>query len=204
MLIGIPCKSLSRSFAGALAVAFVLALAGCGGDDEEPSTSSETQSETTERRRRPRRPRPSRVRDRDRVRHHRARPPAHGRGAAGDKDPTSPEDQPGGGGDEEPARSLALFTGEGGRITPRVVRVPPSSPSESSCALPTAQEYGLTLRRRDDQGERRPGLGLDDASTGCGRAWAWSGIRDRRVQPGADRGDRRAGSPELAGQPAFR
>ena len=32
---------------------------------------------------------------------------------------------PGGAGDEEPARTLALFTGEGGRITPRVVRVPP-------------------------------------------------------------------------------
>ena len=38
---------------------------------------------------------------------------------------TSPEDQPGGAGDEEPARSLALFTGKGGRITPRVVKVPP-------------------------------------------------------------------------------
>lgn len=37
---------------------------------------------------------------------------------------TSPEDQPGGAGDEEPARTLALFTGSGGRITPRVIRVP--------------------------------------------------------------------------------
>jgi hypothetical protein len=37
---------------------------------------------------------------------------------------TSPEDQPGGAGDEEPARSLALFTASGGRVTPRVVRVP--------------------------------------------------------------------------------
>ena len=37
---------------------------------------------------------------------------------------TSPEDQPGGAGDEEPARSLALFTAQGGRVTPRVVRVP--------------------------------------------------------------------------------
>lgn len=38
---------------------------------------------------------------------------------------TSPEDQPGGAGDEEPARSQALFTGKGGRITPPVVKVPP-------------------------------------------------------------------------------
>jgi hypothetical protein len=37
---------------------------------------------------------------------------------------TSPEDQPGGAGDEEPARSQALFTAQGGRVTPRVVRVP--------------------------------------------------------------------------------
>jgi hypothetical protein len=37
---------------------------------------------------------------------------------------TSPEDQPGGAGDEEPARSQALFTAQGARVTPRVVRVP--------------------------------------------------------------------------------
>jgi hypothetical protein len=37
---------------------------------------------------------------------------------------TSPEAAPGGAGDEEPARTLALFTARGGRITPRVVRVP--------------------------------------------------------------------------------
>ena len=38
--------------------------------------------------------------------------------------PTTPEDEPGGAGDEIPARSLALFTGRGGRVSPRVVRVP--------------------------------------------------------------------------------
>lgn len=36
----------------------------------------------------------------------------------------SPEDMPGGAGDEEPARTLALFTGRAGRISPRLVRVP--------------------------------------------------------------------------------
>ena len=48
-------------------------------------------------------------------------------GATGDGAPpaeTSPEAMPGGAGDEEPARTLALFTGRDGRITPRVVRVP--------------------------------------------------------------------------------
>jgi hypothetical protein len=38
---------------------------------------------------------------------------------------TSPESLPGGAGDEEPARVLALLTARGGRITPPVVRVPP-------------------------------------------------------------------------------
>ena len=37
---------------------------------------------------------------------------------------TSPEDQQGGAGDETPAETPALFTGKGGQITPRVVRVP--------------------------------------------------------------------------------
>jgi hypothetical protein len=54
-------------------------------------------------------------------------------GCGGDDEPaatttgtgTSPEDVPGGAGDAEPARSLAQFTATGGRIRPRVVRVPP-------------------------------------------------------------------------------
>jgi len=37
----------------------------------------------------------------------------------------SPEDEPGGAGDEIPASSPAMFTGEGGRISPGTVRVPP-------------------------------------------------------------------------------
>ena len=37
----------------------------------------------------------------------------------------NPEDQPGGAGDEIPARSEARITGQGGRLSPRLVRVPP-------------------------------------------------------------------------------
>jgi len=37
----------------------------------------------------------------------------------------NPESQPGGAGDEEAARAPAMFTGRGGRVRPRVVRVPP-------------------------------------------------------------------------------
>jgi hypothetical protein len=38
---------------------------------------------------------------------------------------TSPEQQPGGAGDETPISTQALFTGKGGDITPATVRVPP-------------------------------------------------------------------------------
>ena len=38
---------------------------------------------------------------------------------------TSPEEQPGGAGDEQPISTQALFTGKGGEITPATIRVPP-------------------------------------------------------------------------------
>ena len=37
----------------------------------------------------------------------------------------SPEDRPGGAGDEQPASSQALFTGRAGSVRPRLVQVPP-------------------------------------------------------------------------------
>jgi hypothetical protein len=39
--------------------------------------------------------------------------------------PTSPEEQEGGAGDEVPASSQALITGNGGKLSPGTVRVPP-------------------------------------------------------------------------------
>jgi hypothetical protein len=58
---------------------------------------------------------------------------------------TSPEDQPGGAGDEEPARSLALFTGEGGRIRPAVVRVPAYISIRVELRSGDGRRYGLTF-----------------------------------------------------------
>jgi hypothetical protein len=58
---------------------------------------------------------------------------------------TSPEDQPGGAGDEEPARSLALFTGEDGRIAPRAVRVPAYISIRVELRSKDGREYGLTF-----------------------------------------------------------
>ena len=56
---------------------------------------------------------------------------------------TSPEDQPGGAGDEEPARTLALFTGSGGRITPRVIRVPSFISIRVELRARDGNSYGL-------------------------------------------------------------
>ena len=74
---------------------------------------------------------------------------------------TSPEDQPGGAGDEIPAETLALFTGEDGRITPRVVRVPPFIQIRVELRSGDGAEYGLTF-----EGETiKVGGGLGSVST---------------------------------------
>jgi len=92
-----------------LAVLILGALAGCGGDREssgkaaaprtEPAAKSATETERTAT----------------------VTVPA---GKTQTQTGTSPEEQPGGAGDEEPAHSQALFTGRGGRVKPAVVRVP--------------------------------------------------------------------------------
>jgi hypothetical protein len=60
----------------------------------------------------------------------------------------SPEEQPGGAGDEEPARSQALFTGRAGRITPRVVRVPAFFSVRVVLRSADGQTYGLRIGGR--------------------------------------------------------
>ena len=97
---------------------FMLFAAGCGSDDEKaettaPSPPAETQEEQTATQTEPAEtdepaPEPE------------PEPESESEAAPS----PSPEDEPGGAGDEEPARSLALFTGRNGRVTPRVVRVP--------------------------------------------------------------------------------
>src|SRR2546425_9731194 len=56
---------------------------------------------------------------------------------------TSPENQPGGAGDEEPIRTQALVTGRGGRISPRVVRVPPLIAVRLELRSGDGRSYGL-------------------------------------------------------------
>ena len=60
----------------------------------------------------------------------------------------SPEDQPGGAGDEQPARSLALFSARGGRITPRVIRVPAFISIRIELRSVDGRAYGLRFPGR--------------------------------------------------------
>jgi hypothetical protein len=128
-LIGMCRKCMS------LLLACLLLLAGCGGDDEErAATVTETQTEgsapeptVTETQPQPEETQPE-LEPTETV-----EPPPE----------TSPEEAPGGAGDEEPARSLALFTGKGGRITPPVIRVPSFISIRIELRSRDGGEYGL-------------------------------------------------------------
>lgn len=56
----------------------------------------------------------------------------------------SPEDQEGGAGDEVPASSQALITGDGGRLSPGTVRVPPFIAIRVQLRSADGVEYELT------------------------------------------------------------
>jgi hypothetical protein len=129
-MIGNFARKSSRKFVPMLGIALLLAFSGCGGDDEEPSTTpvataptetvaTETQTESTET-------------DRESTEAETETTPGE-----------SPEDQPGGAGDEEPARTLALFTAENGRITPRVVRVAAFISIRVELRSKDGREYGM-------------------------------------------------------------
>jgi hypothetical protein len=55
----------------------------------------------------------------------------------------TPEEQEGGQGDEEPARTLALFTARSGRITPRAIRVPAFISIQVELRSADGETYGL-------------------------------------------------------------
>ena len=76
-----------------------------------------------------------------------AAPEGDGHGG-GHETPTSPEDQPGGAGDEEPARTEAMLTGRGGRITPRLVRVPPFLAVRVTLRSADGEPYALRIAGR--------------------------------------------------------
>jgi hypothetical protein len=102
-----------------LATVFALGLAACGGDDEDDNGATGygagTKTEQT-----------------DTVTTETTATETTGTATGGEaegggaKPPsTSPEEQEGGAGDEVPASSQALITGNGGKLSPGTVRVPP-------------------------------------------------------------------------------
>jgi hypothetical protein len=135
-LIAIPRKSPKRRFAGVLAVGLAVAMCACGGDDEEEraTTAKDAQTEQSP-------PAPT-VTD-DEPQQQETQPEPEPTETSEPAPETPPEDVPGGAGDEEPARSLALLTGEGGRITPRVVRVPPFISIRVELRSGDGRQYGL-------------------------------------------------------------
>lgn len=62
--------------------------------------------------------------------------------------PASPEDRPGGAGDEQPASSQALFTGRGGRVRPGRVQVPPFIAIRVELRSGDGRAYWLRFGRR--------------------------------------------------------
>jgi hypothetical protein len=116
-LIGIWTRKFTRIVAFACLFAALAGVSGCGGDDEgdstTPAATAPAETATTES--------TAGTETEDE-----AEKPAETETEQAEEPEEMPggEDTPGGAGDEEPARTLALFTARGGRITPRVVRVP--------------------------------------------------------------------------------
>jgi hypothetical protein len=121
-----------------VALALVLVAAGCGGDDEEQAGTTETGPPPTAE------PAPTATEENE-TEETEAEVEEEPEPTETSEPPTSPEDQPGGAGDEEPARSLALFSGEDGRITPRTIRVPAFISIRVELSSEDGAEYGLTF-----------------------------------------------------------
>jgi hypothetical protein len=125
-LIGKRRQEFTRKRGVALLVAGLVALSGCGGDDEElastePAVTAPTETELAE-------SVPTKTME--------TTPPEA-------QPPESPEEEEGGQGDEEPARTLALFTARGGRITPRAIRVPAFISIQVELRSADGETYGL-------------------------------------------------------------
>jgi hypothetical protein len=134
-LIGISARKFTVKLLAAVVIALAMAVSGCGGDEEESAstgpttamtdtTATETEAAETE----------------TETETEQEAPDAETETAHAE---TGPEDKPGGAGDEEPARTLALFTADGGRISPRVVRVPAFISIQVELRSKDGRKYGL-------------------------------------------------------------
>jgi hypothetical protein len=121
---------------GALA-ALTVAPGGCDGDDEETETAARPREQAETRTEQ----QPTETSQTSEA----TEPETEPETATTER---TPEEEPGGVGDEEPARSLALFTGRGGRITPRVVRVPAFIAIRVELRAADGRRYGLRFGSR--------------------------------------------------------
>jgi hypothetical protein len=136
--------ALDRRPLAACLVALGLALAACGDDDEERAERTATSPETTPAETTAtEEPAPETETEAETEEAEPSEPETETEAEPAPE--ASPEDQPGGAGDEEPARTLALFTGEGGRITPRVIRVPAYISIRVELRSGDGREYGLVF-----------------------------------------------------------
>ena len=85
------------------------------------------------------------------------------------KGKTSPEDQPGGVGDEKPIATQALFTGNNGTISPARVRVPPFIAVQVVLRTKDGKGYTLTVGGQElavGEGRKRATVKLDGLRPG--------------------------------------
>lgn len=142
-----------RRLAGACLLGLAMVASGCGGDEDKPRPAQErtetapradTETEASSK------TQPSAGEDE-------AAPGGNGHGGGHER----PEEQQGGAGDEQPARSQALLTGRGGRISPRLVRVPPYIAVRVELRSADGRPYGLRFGRV----AVRAGRGVASSST---------------------------------------
>jgi len=166
--IGICPQRFTRKLAIGCALALLIVAPGCGGDDEDPApTTSETATTPTATVETPTETAPPEP------------PPAETEETV-TTPVVPPEEQEGGAGDEEPARTLALFTARDGRIRPRVIRVPAFISIQVELRSADGSEYGLrfddvTIRAGGELNSTsktidglRPGEAIAGRPTGAG------------------------------------
>jgi hypothetical protein len=82
---------------------------------------------------------------------------------------TSPEDQPGGAGDETPIATQALFTGNNGTVSPGRIRVPPFIAVQVVLRSKDGRAYTLTVGGQEvavGEGRNHASLKLDGLRSG--------------------------------------
>lgn len=128
----------SRSTAALVAATAALALAACGGDDDSGDGAKSTGAATTESNEAP-------LTETEATETAPADTTTGETNDGGAEAPTVPsEDQEAGAGDEIPASSQALVTGDGGKLSPRTVRVPPFIAIRLRLRSADGVEYELT------------------------------------------------------------